>query len=145
LDFLADAVSSQTREHNFQRVIDVAGLPHFPTDEGRINVERLLRIRESSEAREFRDWLGGIGQANEVEIRDRVEGLRAKAGAKVSSGAGKAMRFLVTTALGAVPHAIVPAFAVGVFDQFVLDKLLPRSGITAFVNELYPSIFESKK
>jgi hypothetical protein len=145
LDFLADIASSQTRERSFQRVIDVAGLPHFPTDEGMIDVERLMKIRDSSEAREFRDWLGGIGQANEKEIKDRVAGLRAKTGLTVSSLAGRAMRFLVTTALGIMPRAVVPAVAISVLDQFVLDKFLPRSGIAAFVNELYPSIFDSEK
>jgi hypothetical protein len=53
------------------------------------------------------------------------------------------MRFLATNALGLIPQITIPALALGVFDQFVLDKLLPRSGIAAFVNELYPSIFES--
>lgn len=145
LDFLADAVSSQSREQSFQRVIDIAGLPHFPIDGGAANVERLLKVRESSEVREFRDWLGGVGQARDDEIRERVAGLRAKAGLGISSPSGRAMRFLTTTALGLVPALVAPTVAFGVVDQFVLDKLLPRSGIAAFVNELYPSIFEPKK
>jgi hypothetical protein len=68
LDFLADTVSSETREGTFQRVIDIAGLPHFPTDGETINIEKLLKIRDSCEAREFRDWLGGVGQATKEEI-----------------------------------------------------------------------------
>ena len=145
LDFLADTVSSGTMERSFRRVIDVAGLPDFSTDERVINVEALLKIRDSSEAHEFRDWLGGIEQAKDKEIADRVAGLRAKAGLKVGSHAGKAMRFLLTTGLGLIPSAVVPAIALSALDQFVLDKILPRSGIAAFVNELYPSIFDSNK
>ena len=142
LDFLANAASSETRESNFQRVIDIAGFPDLLAGRDSINIERLLKIRDSSEAREFRDWLGGIGEATEEEIKDRIAGLRAKVGVKIGSEGGKKMRFLATTALGLIPPATVPAIALSIFDQFVLDKLLPRSGIAAFVNELYPSIFE---
>jgi hypothetical protein len=30
---------------------------------------------------------------------------------------------------------------VGAIDMFFLEKILPYSGIAAFVNQLYPSIF----
>ena len=142
LDFLADAASSQPRERNFQRVVDLAGLPRVSDDNGTVNVERLLKIRESREAREFRDWLGGIGVASEADIKERVAGLRALVGLKISSPTGKAIRFLATKAAGLLPHAAPAALALGAFNQFILEKLFPRSGIAAFVNELYPSIFE---
>ena len=144
-DFLVGAVSAQAKEENFRRVIDIAGLPDFPTDNERIDVQRLLEVRESNEARQFRDWLGGIGQVEDEEIRQRVAGLRAKVGVKVGGEAGKAMRFLVTSGLSFIPGASAAALAMGAFDQFALDKLLPRSGITAFVDELYPSIFEKDR
>ena len=144
LDFLAGTASSQTKEDSFRRVIDIAELPTFPAHGGKINVENLLKIRECSEAREFRDWLGGLGDASDKEIKERVRSLRATLGLKTQSGIGKAMRFFVTAGVGLIPKAIVPAVALSFIDQFVLDKVLPRSGITAFVNELYPSIFEQR-
>jgi len=139
LEFMADVASSQTRERNFQRIVDIAGLPQFPGAEWAIGVEKLLKVRESAEAREFRDWLGGIGTATDAEITERVAGLRNLAGLKTGGQVGKAMRFLITTAAGLYPPAGIP---LTVFDQFIMDKLLPRSGIAAFVNELYPSIFQ---
>jgi hypothetical protein len=143
LDFLASTASSQSKENSFRRVIDISGLPQFSAEDGAINVERLLKIRDTPEAREFRDWLGGIGQSTDKEIEDRVAGLRTKAGLKVGSDAGKAMRFLATWEVGLV-SPILTTTLVGLLDQFLLDKLLPPSGIAAFVNELYPSIFESR-
>jgi hypothetical protein len=60
----------------------------------------------------------------------------------VAGTSGKAIRFLVTTLLGA---AYPPAgFIGGLLDSFIVEKMLPRSGITAFINELYPSLFESR-
>src|SRR4029077_10564109 len=101
--------------------------------------EKLLRVRNSSEAREFRDWLGEIGCASDAEIKERVASLRTRAGLVTTSPAGKAMRFFVNTGLSLIPNLAVPALLTGVLDQFILDRLLPRSGIAAFVNELYPS------
>jgi hypothetical protein len=138
LGFMVDVASSQSREHNLQRIVDIVGLPQVSENEWEISVERLLKVRESSEAREFRDWLGGIGTATDAEITERVAGLRNLAGLKTGGHLGKAMRFLVTTVAGLYPPLGIP---LTVFDQFILDKLLPRSGIAAFVNELYPSIF----
>jgi hypothetical protein len=145
LDYLAEVASSQAKEENFRRVIDLAELPTFPLDEGKINVEKLLKIRESGEAREFRDWLGNVGAASDKEVRERVHGLRAMFGSKVSSGIGKAVRLFVTTGVGLIPGAAVPAAVLSVIDQFVVDRILPRSGVTAFVNELYPSIYDGRK
>jgi hypothetical protein len=145
LDFAADLASSQTKEQNFQRVIDLAGLPEFPMTQGAISVEQLLKVRDSSEAREFRDWLGGIGQASDEEIREHIGSLRARVGLTVGSATGKAMRFLITTGLGFVPGGTAAALALSAADQFVVDRLLPRSGIAAFANELYLSIFTPLK
>jgi hypothetical protein len=145
LDFLAESASSRTKEANFRRVIDIAELPSYPPDEGKISVEKLLKIRESAEAREFRDWLVGVGDVSDKEIRERVNGLRTIFGLKINRTVGKAMRFLITAGVGLIPNAIVPALALSAIDQFALDKILPRSGIAAFVNELYPSIFGPTK
>ncbi|MFZ1007001.1 MAG: hypothetical protein WAN65_09200 [Candidatus Sulfotelmatobacter sp.] len=145
LSFLADTASSQAREQSFQRVLDIAGFPGASGDEGRISIERLLKVRESREVREFRDWLLGIGMATDAEIAERTSGLRAVAGLNVGGNVGRVLRCLVTTAIGFVPHAVPAAVGLTLFDQFVLDKLLPRSGIAAFVHELYPSIFEKGK
>ena len=145
LDFLAETASSEKKEDNFRRVIDISELPTLPPENGRINVEQLLKIRESSEAREFRDWLSGVGDLTDKEIQDRVRSFRANLGLKTDGIVGKAMRFLITTGVGFIPHAVVPALALSFLDQFVLEKLLPKSGISAFVNELYPSLFESEK
>lgn len=145
LDFLAEAVSSEARESGFQRVIDISGLPQFPVADGAFDVDKLLKVRDSSEAREFRDWLGGIGCASDTEIKDRVASMRAKAGLVIAGPAGKAMRFFVNAALSLIPGIAGPALLAGAFDNFMLERLLPRSGIAAFVNELYPSIFEVNK
>jgi hypothetical protein len=106
-----------------------------------------LKVRDSAETREFRDWLASGGSADETEIKEHICGFRAQVGLKLGSDTGKVMRFLITTAAGFLPirEATPISLALGVFDTFIVDKIFPRSGITAFVNELYPSIFEKPR
>jgi hypothetical protein len=146
LDFLAAAVTTERKEKKFQRIIDLASMPSV-LSEGTINIEKLLKVRDATETREFRDWLASGGSSDEAEIKERICGFRAQAGLKVGSGTGKLMRFLVTNAISFLPihEATFISLGLGVLDAFVVDKLLPRSGITAFVNELYPSIFEGQE
>ena len=145
LDFLADAVSSNSRERNFQRVIEIANLPIF-TNKSPINIDHLMKIRNSPETREFRDWLLSIGMASDGEIKDRVASMQALIGLKVNSRAGQAIRFLTLNAISFISHLNpLATAALGAIDLFVANQLFPRSGIAAFVNELYPSIFEQPK
>ena len=147
LDFLADAVSSSSKESSFQRVVTIAGLPELRSRDDTISVEKLLKARESSEAREFRDWLATIGDATDVEIRERVSGFRNAVGRFLGKQSVKDMKTLILSAASCVPHAAVSltATAAGLLDHFLVGKVLPRSGIAAFVNELYPSIFQKRE
>lgn len=140
LSFLAELASSRKPESEFQRVIEIKNLPHFSSELVGVKVDQLLKIRDSSEAREFRDWLTGAGDFTEKEINDQVAGLRAKAGLKISGAGGRSVRLLVTNLAGLLQP--VAGVVAGVFDAIWSEKILPRSGVAAFVNELYPSIFE---
>ena len=142
LDFLAELASSDRKERSFQHIIAIANLPDFATNTQGINIDKLLQVRDSSEAREFRDWLGQVGDSSDEEIHERVAGLRVKAGLAAGSETGKLVRFLVTASLSLIPPTAIAGQVLGVGDQFLTEKILPRSGVAAFINKLYPSIFE---
>ncbi len=141
LDSLAEAVGSQGQEQRFQRVIAIAGLPEISAN-SQLNIERVLEIRNEPEALEFRSWLMGIDKYTDAEMRDRLDGFNAKLGLAAQTTTGKMIRLLVTTVAGIVPPVgLAAGVALGALDQFAWDKFARRSGIAAFVNELYPSIF----
>jgi hypothetical protein len=145
LQSLADVVSSGKREASFQRVIELADLPRFYLGPRSVDVGRLLEVRESDEVTEFRAWLTTC-DPDDKEIRDRVASLRAKIGLKVGSGPGKFVRYLVTTGLGVLPGAgLILGPAASALDYFLIDRIVPRTGVAAFVNELYPSIFSQRE
>jgi len=58
---------------------------------------------------------------------------------------GRAVRLLTTTGIGAIPGVgLVAGFAASIVDAFLLEKVLPRSGVVAFLSDLYPSVFEDQ-
>jgi len=140
LGYLASLACSASKEQNFQRVMEISGLAELPNRKGvRIKTDKLLRLRDSAECREFRDWLSGAGSASDAEIRDRVRSWNARLGTLVSGQVGRTLRFLTTFGLGLIN--LPTGAAASVFDSFLLDRLLPRSGIAAFVGDSYPSLF----
>jgi hypothetical protein len=141
---LVDAVGSQQNEGRFQRVVSITGLPEFPA-EAPVDIEKLLEVRRQPEAIEFRGWLSGIDQLSDVEIGARVSSLNAKLGLAVQRRTGKLLRVLVQIAAGLIPGAgLTLGPAASALDQFVWDRFFRRSGVAAFVHELYPSIFRAR-
>jgi hypothetical protein len=138
-------ISPETKERQFRRVVQIAGFPDFASaiSEKRVRVDRLLEIRESDECREFREWLPTIEGASDAEIKERISSLRARLGNAIQSQPGKAVRLLTTTGIGALPIiGPLAGFVAGVVDTFLLERMLPKSGVVAFLSHLYPSVFE---
>lgn len=131
-------------EGQFVRVLSIAGLPDYARDR-RIDVQRLLKVREDDECREFRAWLAGSLEATDEQITEMVKGVRNKVGTLLHGTAGKLVKFAAITALGMIagPTGLVLGPAAGVLDTFLIDKLFPNSGVVAFLSKTYPSLFES--
>jgi hypothetical protein len=140
LGFLLHDLLPQRREDNFQRIVDLAGVPEFLPRVDRIDLEALLRVRNSSELIEFRDWLHHSPTLIDQEIAERVTGARARMAEFSSSLSGKLARFIMTTGMGLI--APLPGLITGAIDAFLVDRVLPKSGIWTFVNRLYPSLFK---
>ena len=130
------------RSAKFQRVLEIRGLPEFLRALDKIEVSKLLKIRDTTEIREFRHWLSSTGSATDKEIRDRVGSLTATVANAVQSYPGKLMRFVATTGVG-LTGPVGGAIA-GALDTFLVDKILPKSGVWTFINKIYPSIFATR-
>ncbi len=143
---LAGIISAQNpklAEEQFERVIEVADVPDFKPGQ-KVDVEKLMRIRESAECRDFRRWLSTAADISDSEIRVQASGMRNRLGSLASSPGGKVVRLAATTLIGILPHyGPVLGPASGVVDSFLVDRVLPRSGVFAFLTELYPSLFVS--
>jgi hypothetical protein len=130
-------------EEQFERVIEVADVPDFKPGQ-KVDVQKLLKIRESVECRDFRRWLSTAADISDSEIRAQASGMRNKLGSLASSSGGKAVRLAATTLIGNIPIlGLVLGPASGAVDSFLVDRVLPRSGVFAFLTEMYPSLFVS--
>ena len=144
LAFLAQACNPSVQEVQFRRVLEIGGFPEFRVEDGqKINVGRLLEIRQTRECAEFRHWVTTIHSTSDEEIRERVAGIRSQLSSFVHSSGGKAVRLLSSAGVGFIPIVgALAGLAAGVADSFIVDKLLPESGAVSFISRLYPSVFE---
>jgi len=130
-------------EQAFLRVIGVTEIPKLIANR-RINVDELLRIREMDECREFRSWLATTDRIDDEELRRLLRGFRARAASFIATDSGKALRLGVNVGLGLIPgYGSLIALFEGMADSFLLEKMLPSSGVLTFLNNAMPSIFVS--
>lgn len=132
---------SNTQENRFTRILDIKGLPHISNSQ-QIDVGKLLKVRESKECREFREWLRTTDSLTEEEIAAMVNSLRAKVLTAVGGNAGKVVRFVVSAGLGAVLNPIAGVAIDGV-DSFVLDAIIKKPGPVSFINNALPKLYKN--
>ena len=142
-EVFAAASSSGEREKRLERVIELSNFPEYNYDVP-LDVDRLLKVREASETREFRDWLQGGESLSDEDIREMMEGARKVFGLVLNDRLGKALRLLCTTVVGFAPREGIWMGPLASAVDVALSELFPRSGITAFIHELYPSLFRER-
>jgi hypothetical protein len=130
-------------EEQFERVIEIADVPDFRPGQ-RVDVDLLLKVRESAECREFREWLSTLEDVSDAEIKEMVASIKSKMASLAASASGKLVRLAATTGIGLIPVVgPITGAAASAIDSFLVDRVLPRSGIVAFLAEKYPSLFVS--
>ncbi len=142
---LASLISPQNPaiiENQFERVIKVAQIPDFLPNQ-KVDVKKLLQVRESPECRDFRAWLLSANKMTDSEIKNSAENMRSMLGSIMGSSFGKTVRFGTTTLLGLIPvYGLALGPMAGVIDSFLVEKLLPNSGVVAFLSDQYPSLYK---
>jgi hypothetical protein len=138
LGFLMPTIDPERTERQFDRTIEIVGLPEIEERQF-VDAEKILKIRDTAECRAFRVWLKRADNLADAEIADLVGGLRSKIASAFQSKVGRTLRFVATSAVGTMDTGL--GIAIGALDQFLLDRVLREPGPVAFLNRLYPSIF----
>lgn len=146
LAFLAKSLNTQTSEARLQRVIEIRDLPAIPFGTSvPLDAKRLLGLRKAPEYAQFRDWLATTDEMTDEEIAREGRAIGAQIGLFIRSGIGRTIRFLVTTSLGMIPGpSQIASLALGILDQFAIERIFTQSGPISFVDSLYPSIFSDR-
>lgn len=147
IEFLMRQLRPESHEERFDRVITLTGLPDINENMScrKVDVKKLLKVRQSEECKEFRAWLRGIDQTTDEEIERRVTALRGRVAEALTGDRGRTVRFAVTTGSGFVPivgPVLGPALSAA--DSFLVDRLLGRPGPTIFLSSHYPSVFSGE-
>ncbi len=130
-------------EEQFKRVIEIADTPDFEPNQ-RVDVEKLLTIRESDECRAFRDWLREADTLSDEDIRAMTHGIKNRISALSSSTTGKILRLAGTTGIGLIT-GVGPVLGpvASAIDTLLVDRVLKRPAVVAFLSDVYPSLFQS--
>jgi hypothetical protein len=144
LAFVLNSVLPDEHLANYRKVITCAGLPLIEegVNQSAVGVDRLLDVRSSKACREFRAWLRDVdGDTAEEAVKTLMKPL-SRIGATLGSPGGRSLRFAAVSAVGALTTTLPPiGLALGAFDSFVLQRILPSSGPITFLSRLYPSMF----
>ena len=139
MDLLARRWLSDEHAKRFDRVLLVADLPDlgFAARTGNLNVDQLLKVRETKECKNFRTWLASTDTATDDEVTEAIRGFRQRLALLAASMPGKALRWLAvkgaSVKLGPVP---------GLIDKYVVDRILPRPGPAAFLSRSFRGVYQ---
>jgi len=142
LDFLANIISPHMREKEMRRILEIKGFPDInPHDSSiRVDVNKLLSIRDRRECIEFRNWLRTTENLSDEEIISQIGNIKPFLIDILNSGSFRIIRFMISATLGLL-NPIVGVTS-SFIDTFIIEKILPISGPMAFISSHYPSIFK---
>jgi hypothetical protein len=148
LEFFAKQCRSNEYVNQFKRILEIKDFPDFEVSakEGKLRLDKILGIRETREAKEFRNWLPDISSATDEEIKEQIETFKAQIGNFLPTKKGKSLRLLITSGVGLIPVVgNIAGIAASALDSFAPEKVFPSSGPISFINNMLPSAFEFNK
>jgi len=139
LDFLSKLHTQSDARPTLARVIDIANVPSLEPS-STIDVAELIVLRDSSEARAFRDWLQHSQELQDNQIEELLAGWRNRLGEMLKTRNAKALRWLTSTGAGSIEP--VTGILVSTVD-FFLNKFLPGMGPIGFIVGDYKKYIQS--
>ncbi len=137
VQLISDTIASNTQEEQFTRIVELKNLPLLDNEQ-QIDVHQLLRLRDSRECKEFREWLKTNDAKSDADILAEVNSLRQAFARALTSRRSKTARFIMAGAIGTVNPAA--GAILGAVDFFLIDELLKESGPISFINNSLPEL-----
>ena len=136
-------VNGYKPEENFTRVLEIQRFPKLEINKDiKIDIEKLLKIRNSKDCTEFREWLSTIDKYTDKDIHDQFNNYKSKLQNLATTTEGKAFRFFVSGVIGFTASPLA-GVAYGLIDTYILDKILPRKGYISFIHNDFPTIYKN--
>lgn len=140
-DFLSRLHTESDTRAVLTKILEVASVPTL--EPGRIlNIDALIKLRESDEARSFRDWIQNSQTLEESDIQALITGWRKRLGEMLKRKDVKGLRWLTSTGIG-VLFGTGAGIGVSALDHF-LGKFLPGMGPIGFIVDDYGKYVKQK-
>ena len=87
IGFLMREIDPSVQEDRLDRIVEIAGLPTLsPVPDGStLDINKILKMRDSEECRELRTWLRNVDSETDAEINARFDDLRGRMAEVVES------------------------------------------------------------
>lgn len=145
-DFLTRQITNLDAIKTLRKVMKINNIPDFSSVDfsNQIDVDKLLKLRESDECKLFRRLIWSFVDSTEQEILEIINEYRNKVGQYLRTPVGKTIRFLCGNGVGLIPvfgGAISATF--GLVDTFILERMFPADGAMVFLDNKLPSIIKN--
>lgn len=130
VDFLSMVHVESDIRPKFTKILEIADVPTLAPG-STLNVDELIKLRESDVARAFRDWIQHSQTLDERDIRVLIGGWRKKIGEMLKLENMRGIRWLTSTGIGEIIGPGIGIIVSGL-DYFI-DKFLPGMGPIGFV------------
>lgn len=130
-------------QESLNKVVVINGLPDF-SEVGRLyklNVPKLIKLKESDDYKVFRDFLHANIHHSAAEVKKNVRSFRGRLATITDSPVISSMRFFTNCGVGLIDP--ISGIISSVVDKYIFEKLLPRSGPVSIIKRGYPSLFEA--
>lgn len=145
-DFLLKQIArDKALAGDFHRILAVKGLPDFSqaVAEGRIDLMKLLELRNSRECVDFRNWIWSQDHINLKELDERLNSFSQQFRDFFRTGRGKIVSWLASAGISSIPVIGGPIGAgLSFYDKFLVKDVLPHKGALTFINNSLPSIYQ---
>jgi hypothetical protein len=149
LGFLLERITTDKKIiPNFRRVLSAKGLPDFSEAiaEGGIDLQKVLKIRESRECIDFRTWIWSQDDIDENELKERLNAFSQRVKDFFKTVKGKTISWIASTGVGCIPVAgTIIGAGLSFYDSFLVRDVLPHEGALTFINNKLPSIYQEPK
>jgi hypothetical protein len=151
LAFLENEHNPEAQINRLRRILEIKDFPDFESlaQDGNLRLDKILEIRETKEAKDFRDWLSNIDSVTDEEIRNQLESFKNRIGNYLPTKKGKTLRLLVSSGIGMAANFATGFPVIGLvssaINTFIIEKIFPSSGPISFINNMLPSTFAINK
>jgi hypothetical protein len=141
LSRLSTMVTTTKLEEPFIRIQNLLGLPDI-TPSKQIDIRLVMKLRESKECRDFRQWLESSEDLSNKEIGVLVNSFSEKISRAVDTIPGRAIRLAVSAGIGSALAGPAAGITLSAIEDFTFKYMVKKPGPISLINNHLRRLYE---